>query len=227
MSTERGRSGSNSSTEGDIDAVNVKWHGSEDDDSVGSEGSQGSGKKKKSSMFSSIRRVRSTPSTISSVLARATSFKRTTSQSSRESSDGGGGGGGDDDDDDDATSTGSGGADSRGIIKRKHSVTGQVAIEKWLAEPIVHSGNLKKMSTKGFLQRRYCQIRGPLILYWKSEKSSKMNDPNQNNMEVTSMPDAAIGMCVVIDCGLLFMLLWLVVVVVVDQLLCLQFACIP
>jgi hypothetical protein len=69
------------------------------------------------------------------------------------------------------------------VIRRKQSLSGQVLIEQWLSEGASHSGLLKKLSSKGLWNRRYCEIRGPLIVYWKSQKASRLPPPPRKSQD--------------------------------------------
>jgi hypothetical protein len=84
------------------------------------------------------------------------------------------------------------------IIKRKLSSKG--VIEPWLTEPISHEGFLKKLSTKGFWQIRWCELRGPLILYWKTKEASR--EKLEDGTLSVSMPDAAIDLRIVLNIAL-------------------------
>ena len=59
----------------------------------------------------------------------------------------------------------------RGSSHRRVSDSAKLLVLSWISQPVETAGVLKKKSSShGRWQRRYFQIRGPLLLYWRSEE---------------------------------------------------------
>ena len=76
-------------------------------------------------------------------------------------------------------STSSHGRDSsassdRSSLSRKISDSSRLLVLSWIEEPYSTAGVLKKKSSShGRWQSRYFQVRGPLLMYWRSEAVSR------------------------------------------------------